>query len=318
MLKVDDSAKNYLEKRIDDEKCATFPGTVLLDLVSYCNLKCSMCTHKDMKRKPGIMSWELYKKCIDEIAEKRPDCRVWLVAYGDPFILKDMPARIKYAKDKGLLDTVLNTNGTLMNYENAKACVQAGLDFIYVGIDATTQEVYEQLRVSVSPSQHQLKDTIDNVMAYKRALDEFGNGSQKLFVQFVVMNVNEHQKDDFISFWNERGVNVKTRPMVSWNNRVEAPNLKQQIDRLPCKWIYTDLLIGYDGKTAFCTCDLEFENYVAEMGESSIEEIWNTVYSKYRTIHSEKKWNELPDFCQSCLDWQSGYAIYDLPDGEKH
>lgn len=32
-----------------------FPRTVLIDTVSCCNLKCSMCVHKDMKRKKGFM-----------------------------------------------------------------------------------------------------------------------------------------------------------------------------------------------------------------------------------------------------------------------
>ena len=312
MLKIDDSTKTYLIKRIEEEKQAAFPKTILLDLVSYCNLKCSMCVHKEMKRKPGIMSWELYKKCIDEISEKRPESRVWLVAYGDPFILKDMPERIKYAKDKGLRDVVLNTNGTLMNYENAKQYVKAGLDCIYVGIDATTQEIYELLRVS-SPPQLQLNDTVENVLAYKRALDEYGNGNQKVFTQFVVMDINKHQKDDFVKFWKKRGINVKIRPMISWAGKIETPNVKQQIDRLPCKWIYTDFMISCNGKVAYCTCDIEFECSLADITdkETSIEEIWNTALKKNRTLHWERKWNDLPDFCKSCLDWQGGYAIYD-------
>jgi hypothetical protein len=32
-----------------------FPKVVLIDTISYCNLKCSMCVHKDMKRKKGTL-----------------------------------------------------------------------------------------------------------------------------------------------------------------------------------------------------------------------------------------------------------------------
>ena len=312
MIEIDDLSVKYLQRRINEEIDTSFPKTILLDLVSYCNLRCSMCPHKDMRRKPGVMPWELYKRCVDEISEKRPTSRVWLVAYGEPFILKDMPERIRYAKEKGLRDLVLNSNGTLMSFEVAKAYVKAGLDCIYVGIDATTQEVYEKLRISASSRQHQLLDTIENVMAYKRALDEYGDGNQKLFVQFVEMKINEHQRDDFVTFWNERGVNVKIRPMLSWIGRIEASDLKQQTSRLPCKWIYTDLMIGYDGKIAYCTCDIEFKNSVIDIGENSIESIWNTKLEKVRTLHLKRKWKELPEFCATCLDWQSGYSIYEL------
>ena len=36
--------------------------------ISFCNLRCSMCSHKGMLRQPGIMNVELFKKIIDEIA----------------------------------------------------------------------------------------------------------------------------------------------------------------------------------------------------------------------------------------------------------
>ncbi len=308
MLIVSEDVKDYLKQRIEEEKTTSFPKTILLDVISHCNLRCSMCYHKDMKRKPGIMPWDLYKKCIDEIAEKRPDSRVWLVAFGEPFILKDMPERIKYAKDKGLTDIVLNSNGTLINYDNAKAVIQAGLDAVYIGVDATSLDVYEQIRVN--PAGASLQRTIDNILEYKKALDEFGNPSQKLFVQFVVMSINEHQKDDFIAFWKEKGVNVKVRPMISWAGKMEFNNLVQQIDRLPCKWMFTDLTVTYDGKIPYCANDQEYERCVADISDKPIEKIWNNELKKWRMIHLESRWNELPDFCKKCLDWQSGYANY--------
>lgn len=51
---------------------SSFPSTILIDNISFCNLECSMCPHKEMKRKKGIMNIELYKKIIDEISIKNP------------------------------------------------------------------------------------------------------------------------------------------------------------------------------------------------------------------------------------------------------
>ena len=45
-----------------------FPDMIPIDNISFCNLRCSMCSHNGMLRQPGIMNMELFKKIIDEIA----------------------------------------------------------------------------------------------------------------------------------------------------------------------------------------------------------------------------------------------------------
>jgi len=252
---------------------------------------------------------DLYKKCIDEIAEKRPDSRVWLVAIGEPFLLKDMIERVRYAKDKGLKDVVLNSNGTLLTNKISKEVIQAGLDALYVGIDAATQESYEKIRYS-SDTPTSLEKTIENVLSYNRVLKDYGTEKQLLFVQFVVMDRNEHEKDAFIAFWKSKGIPVKIRPLSSWAGKMDIAGRKQQIDRLPCKWMMTDLTIIHNGKIAYCANVSEDDRCVATLSDNAtIEQVWAEL-EKYRKVHREQKWDELPSFCRDCLDWQVGYSQY--------
>ncbi|MBI4595175.1 MAG: radical SAM protein, partial [Candidatus Tectomicrobia bacterium] len=126
-----------------------FPKVVLIDTISYCDLQCSMCGHRNMSRKKGRMPIELFKKIIDEIAERDKHTRVWLVFFGEALLLKktNLFPMIEYAKGKGLVDVVLNSNGNLLNEDAARGLINAGLDSIYIGIDASTQNTYNQLRV---------------------------------------------------------------------------------------------------------------------------------------------------------------------------
>ena len=100
-----------------------FPKVVLIDTVSFCNLRCSMCVHKLMKRKKGVMSWQLFTKIIDEIADVDKGTRVWLVFFGEALIIKKRKPgifeMIAYAKKKGLRDVVLNSNATLLDEQAA-------------------------------------------------------------------------------------------------------------------------------------------------------------------------------------------------------
>ena len=130
--------------RLTDSK--EFPKVVLIDTVSLCNLRCSMCVHKNMKRKQGVMQWKLFTKIIDEIAMENKSTRVWLVFFGEALILsKTKPSifdMIRYAKSKGLRDVVLNSNANLLGQKAAKDLIACGLDAIYVGIDAFSPVTY--------------------------------------------------------------------------------------------------------------------------------------------------------------------------------
>ncbi len=155
---------NLSEREIERIKDpGRFPRVVLLDTCSYCNLECSMCFHREMKRKKGIMSWDLFTKIIDEIADTDKSVRVWMIFFGEPFIFKNRKPSIfdmiSYAKGKGLTDVVTNSNGALMDERSTQKIIDSGLDAIYFGIDAATPETYSKLRVGGD-----FEETRDNVL----------------------------------------------------------------------------------------------------------------------------------------------------------
>lgn len=289
-----------------------FPCVVLIDNCNACNLRCSMCDHPNVKkyRKIQIMEWDLYTKIIDEIAEERPDARVWQIFFGDPFMCRDMAKRIEYAKSKGLTDVVLNTNGVLMKPEKAEAVIRAGLDAMYVGIDASTAETYDKIRIGGN-----FDKGVANVLAYRDLLKKYGTPNQKLFVQFVESDINQHEIEAFREFWAKEGVNVKVRPKVSWAGLVEADNLRDNEDvvRKPCYWLMQTANICADGRLALCSIDVHCRVDCGDLNTHTLKDLWqNGLHKNYRSMHKEGRFNELPEMCRNCSDWQSAYAEYQL------
>lgn len=289
-----------------------FPEVVLIDNTSACNLRCSMCDHVNIRkyRKIEIMPEALYHRIIDEIARERPDARIWEIYYGDPFLLKTMPQRVQYAKDKGCTDVVLNTNGVLMTRERAQPLIEAGLDAIYVGIDAASAETYDKIRVGGN-----FEQAVANVLTYRDLLKEHGHPDQQLYVQYVISDLNEHETEDFRRFWTKHGVNVKIRPRVSWAGLIDAPNLRSndEVERKPCYWLMRTINICTDGRVALCSADTHCRVTCGNVYDESIKTIWNTTLKAYRDMHTQKRWEELPEMCAGCRDWQSAYAEFFAP-----
>lgn len=285
----------------------------MIDNCNACNLRCSMCDHKNMKkyRKVQLMDMGLYRKLIDEIAIENPQTRVWEIFFGEPFLCRDIADRIRYTKDKSLKDVVLNSNGVLMTKEKAQAVIQAGLDAMYVGIDASTDDTYNKIRIGGN-----FPKVVRNVLQYRDLLDVYGNGNQKLFIQFVISDINEHELNDFKVFWEKEGINVKIRPKVSWAGLIDASNLQknEEVKRKPCYWLMKTINICADGQIALCSVDVHCRVKCGDANKLTIKELWQGKLKGYRMMHKEGKFDELPEVCRECADWQSGYADFILSD----
>ncbi len=294
--------------RLDD--AGAFPKVVLIDTVSFCNLECSMCVHKDMLRPRGYMPWPLFLKIIDEIAVENPQARVWMVFFGEALILRRRKNgifdQIRYAKAQGLRDVVLNSNANLLDEAAAEALIECGLDAIYIGIDAHTPESYARIRVG--GDHHRVVANVCRLLDLKRRRRA---KTPRVFVQFVEMDDNRGEKDDFIAFWTARGAEVKIRPKVSWGGQIEAPNLVLDNDkRWPCYWAMQSMSITDRGKVVTCAVDLDARFVAGDVNHDSLKSIWNGRLRENREHHLNRRWDALPEICRLCRDWQSARADF--------
>lgn len=297
--------KMQLDRTTD---AGTFPKVVLIDTISYCNLKCSMCGHKDMKRRRGRMDFNLYCKIIDEIAARDKNIRVWLVFFGEALLLKKdvIFKMIKYAKQQGLTDVVLNSNGNLMDEEMSRVLIEAGLDAIYVGIDSTQSKVYAQIRVGGN-----FEQVVNNVKGLISLKKNLKSDKPEVYTQFVVMDENEDQVDEFVRFWTNEGAIAKIRPKVSWAGLVQASNLViPKEERWPCYWAMQTMSITNEGKVVLCAVDVDARFVAGDINQQSLYEVWNGKLKEIRQMQANGQYNSLPFPCNGCMDWQSARADY--------
>lgn len=310
VLKDKEKIREDQLKRGRLQDAGDFPKVVLIDSVSYCNLKCSMCVHQEMTRKKGLMPWDLFTKIIDEVAANDKSARVWMVFFGEALIRKKKKPTIfemiAYAKGKGLTDVVLNSNANLMDDEAARGLIGSGLDAIYIGIDAFTPETYAKVRVGGNHER-----TVNNVIHLIKLKKELNAKNPEVFVQFVEMDVNAAEKEDFIRFWTEQGATVKIRPKVSWAGSIDAPNLVLgNEDRWPCYWAMQSMSITDTGKVVTCAVDLDARFIAGDITSQSLKEVWNGRLQELRNLHINKEFALLPPVCRDCRDWQSARAEY--------
>jgi MoaA/NifB/PqqE/SkfB family radical SAM enzyme len=119
------------------------PVCLYLETTNRCNLLCTTCprTYEELEP-PADMPWELFTKIVDQIPEL---ARAVLHGVGEPMLVKNLPAMVKYLKDRGTY-VLFNTNGTVLTEKHGRALIAAGLDELRVSLDAANRKSYLSVR----------------------------------------------------------------------------------------------------------------------------------------------------------------------------
>lgn len=283
-----------------------FPRQIIIETTAFCTERCVHCAHKALKRKKGNMEMSLYKKIIDEIALESPNTEVWMAYYGEALILRyKLYYMIRYAKEKGLTNVILNSNATLLDKEMSEMLIDSRLDRFIISMDGFSKETYEKIRVGGI-----YEVVLNNALQFLEILKSRKTGKPNFEMQFSIIDENKHEVEAFNEFWRAKGVYVKNRPKASWAGRIEAKNLDPSIKRVPCKWALNQGGILWDGSLVACGVDSEGLFIAGNVDVLTVKEIWNNTHKKFRQIHLDERWEDLPDVCKGCLDWQTTTRKY--------
>ena len=300
---------SYLESIAATQKNLEFPTRFAVEVTAECNLKCSMCHHKDMIRPKGRMPFELWKRCADQIARESPSTQCWFSFCGEPLLEPDLLIKmIKYGKSVGLASVNINTNGMLLEPSLAVPIAESGVDLVVFGIDGFSPEVFEKIRVEANRN-----------IVYANAGHFLevctSRGKPEVQVQFIEMAENQHELDPFKSYWLKRGATIKARRMLSWGGQFQTSLDAPKEWRIPCPWACTMMHVFWDGRVPRCPGDTEGHEGAGNSWDESLKDLWAKL-GKYRDLHLERRFSELPDRCRDCTDWMTGSAERIRPEEE--
>lgn len=279
-----------------------FPTRFAVEITAECNLACSMCHHPFMQRPKGAMPEALWRRCADQIAELAPTTQCWFSFCGEPLLEPErLVEMIRYGKAVGLRSLNVNTNGVPLTPEVGRMILGSGADLVVFGIDGFTAETYERIRVGAR------RDVVyENVERFLAERGRRGAGP-RVQVQFIEMDGNEHELEAFSAHWLAHGATLKIRKKLSWGGRFETPLDVPPDDRIPCPWAMTMMHVFWDGRVPRCSGDTEGDESIGNAWDAPLAELWAAL-GRYRRLHMERRFDELPDRCQTCKDWMVGAA----------
>src|SRR3954468_13446693 len=205
------------------DRSPILPEIVQIESTNICNAKCVFCPRDEMHRRQGIMTFDLFRKIVDECAVLGIT-HVRVHNYGEPFVDRKLVEKVRYAKQKGIKEVGMISNGSLINEDVARGMIDAGLDAINISVDASGKEVFERTRIGLKYDK-----VIANVERLLALRDASGKRRPKLILSFVRQN-NDEDEHAFIEHWRARADKIHVTDLHNW-----AGTLNQTSDvTYPC------------------------------------------------------------------------------------
>lgn len=289
-----------------------FPITVGLELVNRCNLSCIMCWTNNHKLPKFALDEETIRAVLSECQNNELPAIVFGLG-SESLLYKNIRPMIVAAKEAGVMDIFLGTNGVLMDESMSEFLVDEQIARVEVSLDAATPETFKKIRS---------KDELDKIEANVRTLLEIKKRKKSVLpivrLCFCVQDLNRDEREAFLEKWSDSVDYVDFQVMSDFSYvdqllRGEVPDLPIVAqDSYPdayCAYPFNSLHVWSNGEITPC-CTYYGKNLVlGNVKETTLKEVWNG--EGIRAIREQILSGNLNPTCAICL------SSRDVEDGEE-
>ena len=275
-----------------------FPLHLDIETTNICNLRCPMCPRTillaaDEFSDLGFMTKDEYRNIIDQAVDGGVKS-IKLNYLGEPLSHPDVVWQVAYAKERGVLDVMMNTNASLLTENTGSELLKAGLDNLFVSFDAVDPEDFATQRTGTS-----IGRVIDNVYRFTLLRSNLRPSCQIRVSMVMYKDTKWQRQFEAMNVMWARHVDA-----VGYGYYVERDLTKQiyfpEVPGFHCAQPFQRMFLKYNGNVTICCVDDKDETIVGNWRNSSLKEIWEgDTYSAIRGMHARGRYYDM-EMCRKC------------------
>lgn len=312
-IKFKDELSRYLQA---NEK---YPRSIFIEVTPLCNLRCAFCAcyikgeEVTRYRENNYMSYETFKKIIDNMAEKF-NFQMNFTYSGEPLLNRDVFKMVRYLTDHNIPSKIYS-NAMLLKSTLAEEMLASGLDRFVISFDSAVKETYEAIRIG-----GRFEQVVENLQYLIKLRNERGQSKPFVETQIIMTNKNGHELEIFKKLSEDIGVdNAYSKSLYIYRNTDNQDYIKQvegffwegdvaRYERTEEGFVLKDkggcpelqsCVITVDGDVVMCCFDLHGKYLFGNAIEQSLVDIWDS--PKYRQFRQEVMAPRQLTLCQQCI-----------------
>jgi len=166
-----------------------YPESIEIEVTTRCHLKCTICEHTYWNERPRDMSFDEFKKVINQFPKLR-----WIgtSGIGSSFLNKDFMKMLEYLKQRSVFVEFFDSFD-LIDEKTAERLVDLGIDKIWVSLDAPSKESYEKIRAGTN-----LEKVLKNVKTLLEIKERKKSPLPEIWFQMIVTKINVSEMPDYV------------------------------------------------------------------------------------------------------------------------
>ena len=289
-----------------------------------CMYRCKMCPYdapvvRDMYMQGAEMSFETLKNLVASIPNQTK-FSFDISAIGETLAFKRLPEFIAYMKrERPRVNTIVSTNGLLLNEDTARALIESGLDSLQISLFGADAHDHEFITGSKS-----FDRVCANIKTAWRVRAKMK--SRKPYMQTFMMECVETKGkiDEFVQHWSQYVDEAFSRPIYNLGRDIAGmtPTFRKtaEAQRYPCIMPWYSTAIRSTGDVLACYMfhwhSETKEHRIGNINEQSLREIWGGgAFKAFREAHLSMRLDDYP-VCQKCDLWDAYTNIWKNDGGE--
>lgn len=278
-----------------------------------CMFSCRMCPFAEDEvrshyKNKSEMDFETLKRLVDSVPND-PFFSFDMSSIGETLEFEPLSEFVKYMKTKKpLVNTIISTNGVLINPDKFNALADSGLDNIQFSLYA--ENASDHAHITQTKNFDRVKANVLSVCNERKR-----RSLTKPFLQAFMIECkeNSHTSQRFLDFWGDHVDKAFLRPIYNLGREIEGmtPNFPKvdKGERYPCIMPWYSTAVRSNGDVLPCYMfhwsSEGWDHAVGNINDASLKEIWaSDEYQKFRSCHRRLELDGYP-ICQRCDLWSA-------------
>lgn len=259
---------NYFPRRVVPK----FPLNVDIEASSKCQIQCDHCFRQYMDMgEDEFMTLDLFKKIARECGEGGLFTMKFSMR-GEPLMNPNIVEMVAYAKEQGVKEVWINTNGGPLTEKMARGLMEAGVDWITVSFDGLG-DIYESVRRPLKYDKQ-----IEKLKMLRRMRDQY-NPNCTLKVQSIWSAIKDNPQE-YVDLMKGIVDRVSYNPDMNFEEYILVPD-----DGYVCPRLWQRIAITSTGNFLKCPSDFEMEEILGNAKDYTVKEAWDIFQGEQRRLH---------------------------------
>lgn len=263
---------------------------ITIEVTNKCGAKCIMCPREKMIQNLDVMTFDLYKKIVEDAFENGVEL-IDLCGYGDVFLDRGLIEKIKFTKEiNPECKVYISTTGNAM-IEKYHEIIIEHVDILKLSIYGMKKETYEKTMGGLK-----FEKSYNNINSFlKKDL------TKKVYSigNYILMDETKDELNDWITYWEPKLSEVYVwKPHNYIDGRKYRP-IDRENQKSCGRPLEGPLNVAVDGKAHVCCYDYNKLMTIGDLNNQDINQVLNS--SKMKDIQNKHKKNDFKDLiCENC------------------